>query len=245
MIENGSVLVTGASSGIGLATARLLLARGYRVCGISRRGSVPELEHENFHALILDLGDLDTVGREMKTLLAGQEFDALVHAAGQGLFGSLEQFSIAQIDSNLRINLLSAMVVCRALLPTLRRRGDGRLVFIGSESALAAGRKGALYSAAKFGLRGFCQALREDCARDGVRVSLVNPGMVRSPFFDELSFAPGAQPENAIAPEDVAEVVWQILQASRDIVIDEVNLTPRVKSIDFGGRDPDRDPGGE
>jgi short-subunit dehydrogenase len=233
-------LVTGASSGIGLATARLLLERGYRVCGISRRGSAPELEHQNFRALKLDLGDPEAVGRQMKSLLSEQEFDCLVHAAGQGLFGSLEQFSIAQIETNLRVNLTSAMVVCRSLLPVLRRRGDGRLVFIGSESALAAGRKGALYSAAKFGLRGFCQALREDCAGDGIRVSLVNPGMVRSPFFDELSFSPGSQPENAIAAEDVAEVVWQILQASRDIVIDEVNLTPRVKSIDFGSRDPGR-----
>lgn len=238
MTDNRSALVTGASSGIGLATARMLLERGYRVCGISRRGTVPELEHANFQALELDLGDLEAVGRAMKALLAGQEFDCLVHAAGQGLFGSLEQFSIAQIESSLRVNLASAMVVCRSLLPTLRHRGGGRLVFIGSESALAAGRKGALYSAAKFGLRGFCQALREDCARDGIQVSLVNPGMVRSPFFDKLPFAPGGQPENAIATQDVADVVWQILQSSRDIVIDEVNLTPRVKSIDFGGRDP-------
>ena len=236
MTDNSSLLVTGASSGIGLATAKLLLDRGYRVCGISRRGSVAELEHANFQALDLDLADLEQVGRSMKQLLAERSFDGLIHAAGEGLFGSLEQFSIAQIESNLRINLLSAMVVCRALLPALRRRGGGRLVFIGSESALAAGRKGALYSAAKFGLRGFCQALREDCARDGIRVSLVNPGMVRSPFFDDLPFAPGAQPENAIETADVAEVVWQILEASPDIVIDEVNLTPRVKSIDFGNR---------
>jgi NADP-dependent 3-hydroxy acid dehydrogenase YdfG len=65
-------------------------------------------------------------------------------------------------------------------------------------------------------------------------VSLINPGMVRSPFFDELSFAPGALPENAIEVEDVARVVLQIMQSSPHIVIDEVNLSPRVKSIDFG-----------
>jgi len=168
-------------------------------------------------------------------LLAKREFDGLVHAAGRGLFGSVEQFSIAQIDASLRLNLASAMVICRALLPGLRRRGAGRLVFIGSESALAAGRKGALYSAAKFGLRGFCQALREDCAADGIRVSLVNPGMVRSPFFAGLPFAPGGNPENAIDCGDVATIVLQILQASPDIVIDEINLSPRVKSIDFRG----------
>jgi len=233
MAERGSVLVTGASSGIGLSTAQLLLEQGYRVCGISRRP--PPLEHENFSALGLDLENLEALGRALKKLLAEREIDCLVHAAGRGLFGSVEQFSIAQIEASLRLNLASAMVICRALLPGLRRRGDGRLVFIGSESALTAGRKGALYSAAKFGLRGFCQALREDCAADGIRVSLVNPGMVRSPFFDQLSFAPGPQPANAIETGDVAAVIGQILQASPDIVIDEINLSPRIKSIDFGG----------
>jgi NADP-dependent 3-hydroxy acid dehydrogenase YdfG len=115
----------------------------------------------------------------------------------------------------------------------MRRQRDVRLIFIGSESALGSGKKGGLYSAAKFGLRGFCQALRDDCGSDGIQVSLINPGMVRSPFFDDLSFQPGANSENAIEATDVANLVWQILQCSSDIVIDEINLSPRVKSINF------------
>ena len=234
MTEESSVLVTGASSGIGLATTRLLLERGYRVHGISRRSA--DIEHRRFQPLRIDLGDLDATARALGKLLKEQNFDCLVHAAGQGAFGSIEQFSIAQIESSLRVNLASAMVISRALVPSMRRQGGGRLVFIGSESALTAGRKGALYCAAKFGLRGFCQALREDCASDGIAVSLVNPGMVRSPFFDDLTFAPSGAAENAIEVDDVAGVVCGILEASRDIVIDEVNLTPRIKSIDFGRR---------
>jgi len=234
MAEGESVLISGASSGIGLATARLLLAQGYHVIGLSRRGQVDALAHENFTALALDLDNLQQLEDQVKALQASHDIGCYVHAAGQGCFGSIEQFSITQIESALRINLTSAMVICRGLLPTLRRRREGRLIFIGSESALAAGKKGALYCATKFGLRGFSLSLREDCASDGIQVSLINPGMVRSPFFDELSFAPGARPENAIEVDDVAQLVWQIMQSSAEIVIDEINLSPRVKSIDFG-----------
>jgi len=166
-------------------------------------------------------------------VLREHEIDCLVHAAGQGMFGSIEQFSLAQIEYLLRVNLTSAIVISRALIPAMRRRGRGRMVFIGSESALAAGRKGALYCASKFGLRGFCLSLRDDCAGDGIQVSLVNPGMVRSPFFDNLPFTPGAHAENAIEVDDVARIVAQILDSSPSIVIDEINLSPRVKSIDF------------
>ncbi len=229
-----TVLVTGASSGIGLACARLLLERGYRVIGISRRGRVDEFEQAEFTGISLDLGDLARLETGLKQILGDHRIDCLVHAAGQGLFGSIEQFSLAQMENLLRVNLASAMVISRALVPVLRRRGRGRLVFIGSESALAPGKKGALYCASKFGLRGFCLSLREDCAADGIQVSLINPGMVRSPFFDDQAFAPGAAPENAIEPGDVAAVVLQALQTSGDIVIDEINLSPRIKSLDFG-----------
>lgn len=234
MTETATALISGASSGIGLATARLLLDQGYRVIGLSRRGRVSEFEDRNFTGLSLDLADLDLLEASIAKLLTDCDIDSYIHAAGQGHFGSIEQFSIAQIEDSIRINLSSAMVACRSLVPAFRRRGKGRVIFIGSEAALNPGRKGALYCAAKFGLRGFCQSLREDCAADGIQVSLVNPGMVRSPFFDDLPFEPAANPENAIEVGDVAEVVSQIVQSSPDIVIDEVNISPRVKSINFG-----------
>ena len=236
MGKRKQALVTGASSGIGLAVSRRLLEQDYEVTGISRRGQVDALQHKNFRAEAIDLGDLDALQLRLGSILKQTDFDCLVHAAGQGNFGSIEQFSVAQIETAIRVNLLSGMVICRALLPQMRRAGQGRIVFIGSESALQAGRKGALYSAAKFGLRGFCLALREDCGSDGIQVSLVNPGMVRSPFFDDQTFAPGDEPENAISTDDIASVVTQILQSSPNIVIDEINVSPRVKSINFTRR---------
>ncbi|MCP4875382.1 MAG: SDR family NAD(P)-dependent oxidoreductase [Gammaproteobacteria bacterium] len=234
MAEPATVLISGASSGIGQATSRLLLDQGYRVIGLSRRGQIIEFENDDFDGITIDLEDLDRLESRLGEIIQSNEIDCFVHAAGRGCFGSIEQFSIAQIEASLRLNLTSAMVICRSLVPEFRRRGKGRLIFIGSESALDAGKKGALYCAAKFGLRGFCQSLRDDCASDGIQASLINPGMVRSPFFDDLPFEPGKHPENAIAVTDVAEVVWQIIRSSPNIIIDEVNLSPRVKSINFG-----------
>lgn len=236
MTETRRALLTGASSGIGLAIAQRLLADGYTVTGISRRGKVDALASKHFQGISTDLCDLEAVETTLDELLRQQQFDCFVHAAGTGHFGSIEQFSVAQIETSIRLNLLSGMVICRSLVPQMRRCSRGSIVFMGSESGLQAGRKGGLYSAAKFGLRGFCQSLRQDCASDGIQVSLVNPGMVRSPFFNGQSFAPGAKPENAIEVDDVALAVEQILQSSPNIVIDEVNLSPRVKSIDFKGK---------
>ena len=233
---NKQVLITGASSGIGLATAKLLLDNGLEVTGISRRGQVAELADEDFTAVTLDLADSSETDRLLKQLLKQQSFDYFIHAAGYGAFGSIEQFSVAQIERAIQVNLTSALILCRQLIPAFRQRQSGQLVFVGSESSLTAGRKGGIYSAAKFGLRGFCQALREDCAGDGIQVSLINPGMVRSPFFDELSFAPAEQPENAISTEQVAALIWHILDSDDNFVFDEVQLTPRVKSINFSAR---------
>ena len=233
---NKRALVTGASSGIGQAICRLLLLNGYEVTGISRRDTLEGFHDKNFTALKLDLASTSDIDQKLKSLLKQKTFDSFIHTAGYGEFGSIEQFSGKQIERAIQVNLTSALLLCRHLLPMFRRQKNGRLIFIGSESAVNAGRKGALYSAAKFGLRGFSQALREDCASDGILVSLINPGMVRSPFFDDLNFAPGAQKENAIEPEQVAELALFILSSDDNLIYDEVNLAPRVKNINFSAQ---------
>jgi len=236
MTKQKSALITGTSSGIGLAIATLLLENNFSVHGISRRETIPGLNHELYTGIALDLGNLEATDKKIRSLLNEQAFDCFIHAAGYGSFGSIEQFSVSQIDQAIRVNLTSALVLSRTLVPAFRRRKQGHMIFIGSESSINGGKKGALYSAAKFGLRGLCQAMREDCAIDGIKVCLINPGMVRSPFFDKLAFAPGANSENAIEVADVAEIIWQVLQSNPDIVFDEINLSPRVKSIDFSGQ---------
>ena len=104
---------------------------------------------------------------------------------------------------------------------------------MGSEAALAGGKRGAVYSAAKFGLRGLAQALRQECAASGLRVSIINPGMVQTEFFNGLDFRPGEAPDNYILPDDVALAVQMILEARQGTVFDEINLSPQKKVIRF------------
>ena len=119
----------------------------------------------------------------------------------------------------------------RAFLPLLKRRGRGDVVLIGSEAALAGGARGAVYSATKFALRGFCQSLRQESAAAGIRVTLINPGMVRTDFFDQLDFEPGEDLAHAIVPEDIAVAVKMVLSARAETVFDEINLSPLKKVV--------------
>ncbi len=121
----------------------------------------------------------------------------------------------------------------KALLPALKRKTNSDLIFIGSEAALKGSRKGAIYCASKFAIRGFTQALREECGKSNVRVCLINPGMVKTAFFDELAFEPGDHESNAILPEDVAVAVSYVLGSRMQMVIDEINLSPLNKVVKF------------
>ena len=235
-LTNKTALVTGASSGIGEAISQQLLDAGCKVIGIGRDFSKSSIDSARFETICLDLADLQGCAPTLKTLCSKHAFDYLVHSAGSGLFGSIEQFSIQQIDNYLRGNLASALMLAHFLVPGMRQGKSGRIVFIGSESSLNAGKKGALYSAAKFGIRGLAQALREDCSKDGITVSLINPGMVRTPFFQQQNFRPGNSPDNAIEAADIARLVMHIVHSNPDMVIDEINLSPRNRSIDFGSK---------
>lgn len=227
-----TLLVTGASSGIGRAIARQLLDDGHTVIGISRNVSQFQRQHPKFHPVQLDLNHLDELPQHINAIYKlFPELDGVIFSAGVGLFGSLEEFSYAQIQLVLTNNFTNAVFVTRALLPLFKSKPRTDLIYIGSEAALKGSRKGTIYCATKFALRGFIQALREECSKDGVRISLINPGMVNTPFFDNLTFAPGEADQNFLLPEDVADAVTYVLNSRQHMVIDEINLNPATKVI--------------
>lgn len=230
--KNRTLLVTGASSGIGEAITARLLGHGYRVIGMARDFSNTRLDSDHFRAVPIDLSRLDELPARLEALIRDEQaIDGVICCAGSGRFGSLEEFSYTQISALLDLNLGSQIYLVRALLPGMKKRASGDIIFMGSESARSGGKRGAVYAAAKFGLRGLAQSLRHECAASGIRVSIVNPGMVKTPFFDKLDFQHGDEPENYILPEDVASAVLTIIEARAGTVFDEINLSPQKKVV--------------
>ena len=125
------------------------------------------------------------------------------------------------------------MVITKLLLPHFKRIKIGDIIFIGSEAGLLGAKNGSLYCTAKFGLRGFSEALSKDVSNKNIRVSIINSGMIRTDFFENLNFEPGNDEENAIHLRDVSSTVAYILDLSRNTIVDEINLSPSDKVINF------------
>lgn len=227
-------IVTGASAGIGRAICRRLLKDKWTVVGIARDFAKFGTQPKKFYPVSIDLSDLKHLPEKLKTL--AKRFpspDAIVCNAGRGQFGSLEEFSYDQIRSFLEFNFLSHVYLVRAFIPEMKKRRKGDIVVIGSEAGLSGKQRGTLYCSSKFALRGFAQSLREECAQRSVRVSIINPGMVKTRFFDSLGLTYGKSKSNYLLPEDIAQAVFLILSSRRETVFDEMNLSPLQKVVVF------------
>ena len=234
MIKDRKVLVTGSSDGIGRSITLSLLKSGAKVIGLARDHSKFNPETKNYIKYKTDFSNeeilLNTITKIIKD---HKDLDCLVSNAGFGKFGSLETFSTKEINDFIFTNLTSHMILTNKILPHLKKIRKGNIIFIGSESALKGGKNGSLYSAAKFGLRGFSQSIREESCSKNIHVSLINPGMVRTSFFNNLDFMPGEDKSNAIEPDDIGKIIIDILSTRSGSVIEEINLSPLKKVIKF------------
>jgi uncharacterized protein len=220
-ISGSTVLLTGASGGIGHAIARALSARGAQLVLTGRRLDVlqPLAAQLGARALEADLADRAQLERLLDDAGA---VDILVANAALPASGRVESFSIAEIDRSLEINLRAPIVLARALLPAMLERGSGHLLFMSSLAGKVATSNAALYNTAKYGLRGFASALRADLHGSGVGVSAVFPGFIRDAgmFADAgVSLPPGV---GTRTPQDVARAVLTAIERNRG----EVDVAP-------------------
>lgn len=166
------ILIVGASKGIGLATAQALGRRGHTVIGTSRKPADNRL-------LPLDVTDSDSI-HQLITRIKGQPVDAMIYNAGYDLYSAAEDTTMDDLMMQLDANFLGAVRMTQAILPQLRQRNGGKLIYLSSLGGMSALPFNSAYSASKFALEGYAESLRYELLPRNIFVSLVEPGQVRT-----------------------------------------------------------------
>lgn len=225
-----TIVITGTSRGIGYSIAQRLLQEGHEVIGISRTHT---LVHENYTAKVIDLSDTKNLIEKLKALSKEYlEVDSLICNAGKWHYSHFEQLSYFQIQEILHLNFLSQVFLVKAFISKMKERKKGDIFFIGSESGLKGAANQSIYSASKSALRGFAQALRCECATQEIRITLINPGAVKTQMLLEAPFEIGQDVNMHILPEDIAELIAFLLKTRNGIVFDEINLSPQKHRLE-------------
>src|SRR4051794_22017539 len=175
-------LVSGASSGIGEAAARELVAAGFTVYGTSRKASAGE-QREGVTFLPLDVTDDSWVAAAAGDgLPPAGHIDVLVNNAGFGIAGAAEESSVEQARALFETNVFGSMRVTRAVLPVMRTQGSGRIINVSSIVGLIPVPFMALYASSKHALEGYSESLDHEVREHGVRVLLIEPGFTKTAF---------------------------------------------------------------
>jgi NAD(P)-dependent dehydrogenase (short-subunit alcohol dehydrogenase family) len=225
-------LVTGASSGIGLATAARLAKDGFTVYGTSRRGA--DAGKQSFEMLALDVTNDESIEAAVgEVMRRSGRIDVLVNNAGFGVgLAGDEETSIAQTKAIFDTNFFGTVRMTRAVIPHMRRRGAGRVINMGSGLGIFPMPYMAIYSASKHALEGYSESLDHELRTRGIRVVVIEPGVTRTAFdtnvmepdskldeYRDVRAALNKRYEEMLAagdtPEAVAEVVLKAAKAAR------------------------------
>ncbi len=223
-LVDGTVLITGATGGIGQAVARAFASRGAEVILSGRRQEVldPLAQQLGGRAIPGDLASRDDVERLIN---AAGAVDVLVANAALPATGHITELSQEQIDTMLEVNLRAPIALARALIPGMVERGHGHLVFVSSLSGRVASPLSSLYNATKFGLRGFSLGVREDLRGTGVGASVILPGFISDAgMFAEskVKLPPGVGTKS---PDEVACAVISAVERNRaEVAVAPVGL---------------------
>lgn len=214
-----TVLVTGGSSGIGAATARLLCDAGMTVYAASRSGKAPEgySQNGNMIPVVMDVNDAQAIVEVVERIVREQgSLDAVVCNAGNGIAGPIEETSIEEIEAQYSTTFYGVVKTVQACLPVFRKQGHGRVVTVSSVAALAPLPYQGYYSCVKAGILQFTKALAIETKEFGVQCCIVMPGDVKTGFTKSRRVAQKAQNEDSPYREGTAKAVAAMSKDERD-----------------------------
>jgi NADP-dependent 3-hydroxy acid dehydrogenase YdfG len=208
-LYNRIAIVTGANKGIGLECVNQLLEKGATVYGLCRSGCTTQ--HDNYHCLVTDVRNHESLQTAFdKVLTAHGKIDILINNAGLGYFGFCEEISLDQWQEMFDTNVTGLFYATRLALPSMKKQGLGHIINISSIAGLEGYQQVSGYCATKFAVRGFSDALYKEVREDGVRVTCVYPGSVKTDFFRNSE---NIKPHDyMLDPDDLAEAMVNFLR---------------------------------
>lgn len=235
-LKDQKVLIVGASSGIGRETAILFARAGARVMASARREDrlrslQSDLAREN-HAIEIHAADAGKVGDMQKLAeVARQKFgeiDFLIYVTGTNIPDrSLKRLTPPTWDMMISVNLNGAFYITQAVLPAMRERGSGYLIYVSSVSGIIPDVSGAAYQASKRGMLGLAHAIRIEEKENGIRTCVVMPGLVETEILEKRPVKPTAEIlAKALQPVDVAEAIFAVAQLPPRAVVPEIQVVP-------------------
>lgn len=221
-----TVLITGCSSGIGLESARELKRQGFRVLAACRKADdVARMDQEGFTGVLLDLDNAASVDRAADEVIAltGNRLYGLFNNAGYGVYGSLDAISREQLEQQFSSNFFGTHQLTLRLLPAMLPHGEGRIVMTSSVMGLISMPGRGAYAASKYALEAWSDALRMELRHTGIKVSLIEPGPIRTRFTDNVNQTqrdkpvenPGIAARFTLGPEAVVAKVRHAFESKR------------------------------
>jgi sepiapterin reductase len=205
-----NILITGASSGIGKSTYELL-KKDYNVIGISRNG--PDL--------FLDLRNVENIKKIKEFLIEKSlKIDVLINNMGNAYVKPFSSSQVEEIEEQIDLNLKSHILITKFLIENINE--NGIIINIGSIASKIAFENWAVYSASKFGIKGFSNALRKELSKKNIRVSLIMPGAVWTPIWERNKLR---KTDDMLMPEDIAKIIKFIIELPSYVNIDEIVIT--------------------
>jgi short-subunit dehydrogenase len=230
-LKNKTVLITGASRGLGRALALafaeqgsnlLLLARSQiDLLEVAEQARQKNVQVETF---VCNLTNTDDIAKTVGVMKNGKAVDVLINSAGMGFYKPFLEHSLEEHDAILDLNVRGLIHLTQGLLPQMLENKAGHIVNIASDVGTTPIANMAVYSASKFAVRGFTISLAKEVRKEGVKVSLINPGIIDTAFNN--SEEGSKEPDWSLRPNELAELIVQVVTQPGYQLIDEITVHP-------------------